>query len=107
MITLGHIITATAEVCAVTPDILTSPARYRDVAHPRQLAFTAARHLTRKSLSQIGRAFERDHTTVLHGLLAVVDRGDTEEAERLAEIEARAAELALGRKYTFKTTRKH
>jgi chromosomal replication initiator protein len=42
------------------------------VARPRQVAMWLARHATPASLPEIGREFDRDHTTVMHGL-AVVD----------------------------------
>lgn len=42
--------------------------RERRFAWPRQVAMTLARELTSKSLPQIGAAFYRDHTTVLHAI---------------------------------------
>jgi chromosomal replication initiator protein len=41
------------------------------VARPRQVAMWLARHATPASLPEIGRAFDRDHTTVMHGLEVV------------------------------------
>ena len=38
----------------------------RSVTRPRQVAMALAKELTNKSLPEIGRAFERDHTTVLN-----------------------------------------
>ncbi|HWB09130.1 MAG TPA: helix-turn-helix domain-containing protein [Pirellulales bacterium] len=47
---------------------LRSPSRRRGVVVARDVAMYLARHLTSKSLKQIGRYFGgRDHTTVLHG----------------------------------------
>jgi chromosomal replication initiator protein len=36
------------------------------LARPRQVAMALARELTEHSLPDIGQAFEKDHTTVLH-----------------------------------------
>lgn len=40
--------------------------RSRDVAYPRQVAMYLTREMTTLSLTQIGAAFDRDHTTVMH-----------------------------------------
>lgn len=58
-------------VCAnfkyLTPAILKSPLRSRNVARPRQIAYYLARQLTAQSFPQIGCRFNRDHSTVLYG----------------------------------------
>lgn len=46
---------------------INSGRRSRAVARPRQVAMYLARELTLKSLPDIGRIFNRDHTTVIHG----------------------------------------
>lgn len=56
-----------------TADML-SARRGRDVAHPRQLAMLLAREFTPKSLPDIGRRFNRDHTTVIYGIRAAEAR---------------------------------
>jgi chromosomal replication initiator protein len=38
------------------------------VAFPRQIAMYLARQLTHASLAEVGRAFAKDHTTVLHAV---------------------------------------
>jgi chromosomal replication initiator protein len=43
-----------------------SQKRSRNVARPRQLAMALAKELTHHSLPEIGDAFNKDHTTVLH-----------------------------------------
>lgn len=49
-----------------------SPARYRSVARPRQIAMYLSKMLTTKSYPEIGRFFGgRDHTTVVHAVKAV------------------------------------
>jgi chromosomal replication initiation ATPase DnaA len=52
----------------VTREDLVGPSRQRKYVMPRWLAMSLARELGRKSLPQIGRAFNRDHTTVIHAI---------------------------------------
>lgn len=41
----------------------------RTIARPRQVAMYLAKHMTSRSLPEIGRRFGgRDHTTVMHGV---------------------------------------
>ena len=47
---------------------LLSNSRSPRVARPRQLAMYLARELTSLSLAEIARAFDRDHTTVMHAV---------------------------------------
>ncbi|MEK7387087.1 MAG: helix-turn-helix domain-containing protein, partial [candidate division NC10 bacterium] len=42
--------------------------RTKAVAFPRQIAMYLSRQLTHASLSEVGRAFGKDHTTVLHAV---------------------------------------
>lgn len=49
-------------------DDFTSPNRQSSVAHPRQIAMYLSRKLTNLSLVKIAHFFERDHTTVMHGI---------------------------------------
>lgn len=49
----------------VQPIIMTSRRRARVEARPRQIAMYLCRTLTDESYPQIGRAFARDHTTVI------------------------------------------
>jgi chromosomal replication initiator protein len=45
------------------------PKRVRTIARPRQVAMYLSKHLTTRSLPEIGRRFGgRDHTTVMHGV---------------------------------------
>ena len=50
-----------------------SKTRTRAIARPRQVAMWLARELTDRSLPEIGEAFGRDHTTVLHACKTVGD----------------------------------
>lgn len=45
--------------------------RARNVARPRQIAMYLAKQLTSRSLPEIGRKFDRDHTTVMHAVRKV------------------------------------
>jgi chromosomal replication initiation ATPase DnaA len=47
---------------------MTSPCRARDYARPRQIAMYLCRLHTRCSLPDLGRRFDRDHSTVLHAV---------------------------------------
>ncbi len=64
---------AVAEVFGLRRDDLLARCRTQDVAFPRQVAMYLARELTGASLPQIGRAFHRDHATVLHACRRVKD----------------------------------
>ena len=46
----------------------------RTQAKPRQVGYWLARHATSASLPEIGRAFDRDHSTVMHGIAQVEAR---------------------------------
>ena len=52
---------------------LSSPRRTRMLARPRQVAMALAKDLTQHSLPEIGEAFGKDHTTVLHACRKVVE----------------------------------
>lgn len=52
---------------------LQSTRRERRIARPRQLAMYLAKVLTPKSLPDIGKAFGRDHTTVMHAVKTIED----------------------------------
>lgn len=47
---------------------LKSKSRKASITRPRQIAMTLSKQLTSLSLPDIGEAFERDHTTVLHAI---------------------------------------
>lgn len=59
----------------LNPALMTSPARDRFAAWPRQIAMYLTRQLTDHSLPSIGRYFgNRDHSTVLYACRAVEKR---------------------------------
>ncbi len=53
---------------SLEPQQIRSRSRKRDVALPRQIAMYLSRKYTDSSLQVIGRAFDRDHATVLHSV---------------------------------------
>ena len=50
-----------------------SKRRTQSLARPRQIAMALAKELTQHSLTEIGDAFERDHTTVMHAHAKVLE----------------------------------
>ena len=52
---------------------LSSPRRTRSLARPRQIAMALTKELTQHSLPEIGEAFGKDHTTVLHACRKVAE----------------------------------
>lgn len=66
---LEAIIAAACEASGISRELMTGPRRSRRLARPRQVAMLACANLaTHASLPQIGRAFRRDHTTIMHGI---------------------------------------
>jgi chromosomal replication initiator protein len=65
---------AICSVCGVSRDDLLSAKRSSRISHARQLAMYLTREETSISLAQIARAFNRDHTTVLHAIRTVAGR---------------------------------
>jgi chromosomal replication initiator protein len=72
--TLDAIQDAVCAVNGITREDLLSAKRSPKVARSRQVAMFMARELTGLSLTEIARAFDRDHTTVLHAVRAVKGR---------------------------------
>ena len=58
---------------------LVGPKRVRNLARPRQVAMWLAKHLTARSLPDIGKRFgNRDHTTVIHGVRRIEELKGTD-----------------------------
>jgi chromosomal replication initiator protein len=78
--TVQEIQERTAAAFGVTLDELRSPSRAAGIAWARQVAMYLARELTDATLPSIGRAFGRNHTTVLHACRRTAERiaGDRE-----------------------------
>ena len=63
-----------------------------NVARPRQAAMYLTKLLTTRSWCEIGRAFDRHHSTVILGfrvVKALVERNDADTIDRLAEVKRR------------------
>lgn len=86
---ISDIIQAAAIASPYSADEIIGPRRTPDLAHWRACAMCVARQHTGQSLPQIGRAFQRDHTTVLYA----VRRADALDQERIATIESIAAKI--------------
>jgi len=68
-VTIEEIQKRVAEHYSIRLADMHSPRRARAVARPRQVAMYLAKHLTSRSLPEIGRKFGgRDHTTVMHAV---------------------------------------
>lgn len=69
--TIDEIQKKVAEHFNISVKELQSSRRARTVARPRQIAMYLAKQLTSRSLPEIGRKFDRDHTTVMHAVRKV------------------------------------
>lgn len=69
--TIDEIQKKVAEYFNISAKELQSSRRARTVARPRQIAMYLAKLLTSRSLPEIGRKFDRDHTTVMHAVRKV------------------------------------
>ena len=87
--------TAVYEVLAIVArqygipiDELPKKGRTQTVARARQDACALLRDTTKMSLPEIGRVFDRDHTTIIHGLRSTVNRlkNDPEAAKLFAKM---------------------
>jgi chromosomal replication initiator protein len=69
-----HVSDIQAAVCQqyhIAPIEMTSRRNGRALARPRQVAMYLTRELTPLSTPEIGKAFARDHTTVLHAIRTI------------------------------------
>ena len=67
-VSVNDILKATCDYFMIKMTDLKSDRRDRSVARPRQIAMYLAKELTTKSLPEIGAAFGRDHTTIMHAI---------------------------------------
>jgi chromosomal replication initiator protein len=91
MVTLDNIQKTIADFYKLRVSDLTAEKRTRNIARPRQVAMFISKELTTHSLPEIGDAYKRDHTTVLHACrqiakLRVEDRQLDEEVNTLLRI---------------------
>ena len=87
-ISVADIQKAVCDYFVVSLSDLKSSRRDRSIARPRQIAMYLAKELTSKSLPEIGLAFGRDHTTILHAIRLVEDlvKSDATVAEHVTRL---------------------
>ena len=92
--TIDEIQKKVAEYFNISVKEMQSSRRARTVARPRQIAMFLAKQLTSRSLPEIGRKFDRDHTTVMHAVRKIEELlvQDTSLAESIETLR-RAIEL--------------
>jgi len=83
----------------VTEEDIDRRGRRARIACVRQIAYYLCRTYTTRSLSEIGRAFRRDHTTILHGVrrIGALRKSDAALDDDLSKLEAQLAD-ALARR---------
>lgn len=74
---------AVAEYYRINPREMLTGRKAIYLARPRQVAMYLAKLLTKRSLTEIGLAFHKDHTTVIHALRRIEEliKHDDELAE--------------------------
>ena len=80
-LTCADIQRAVCDYFGVSMDELTGKSREKKIATPRQIGVFLCRKLTSSSTTDIGRAFNRNHATVLYSSSTVQDlykKGDSE-----------------------------
>jgi len=94
VITIEHIQRTVSGFFGLKLTDMRARTRTKTVAFPRQIAMYFARQLTHASLTEVGRAFDKDHTTVLHAVMKIeamirVDAKFKKTVDTLAESVAR------------------
>ncbi len=89
--TIDEIQKKVAEHFNISVKEMQSSRRARTVARPRQIAMYLAKQLTSRSLPEIGRKFDRDHTTVMHAVrkveeLILEDKSLAEDVDALRRV---------------------
>lgn len=92
---LEEIMSETARAYGVTKEALRARSRKQSLVRPRQIAMYLARIYTDASLAEIGRAFSRDHTSVMYAI-DVVQRRIVEKPQLRYELEALAQRVSGG-----------
>lgn len=98
---IGDIIQCAAREFCVPRVSLLGEDRHKSVAEARCCAMAVARQLTRFSLPELGRAFERDHTTIMGAIRTAARKAQKDKSfaramqnvmkQSKAMLEARAA----------------
>ncbi len=95
--TIDSVQSAVAEEFGLQVSSLTARNNSRELAHPRQIAMYLCKQLTNASLTEIGKAFLRHHTTVLHSV-SKIERNRTKDSEldtRLSSLTERFKQHSL------------
>ena len=78
-VTIEEIQRKVAEHYNIRLSDMIGPKRVRTIARPRQVAMYLSKHMTTRSLPEIGRRFGgRDHTTIMHGIRKVEELKGTD-----------------------------
>ncbi len=85
-VTISSIQKVVARQYRIEVEQLSSRSRRKSICHPRQLAMYLCRKLTDESLDTIGKAFCRDHASVIHSI-GVIERRMREKANLRREID--------------------
>lgn len=73
-VSIDDIQKAVAERYAIKLSDLKGKSRKKEIVNPRQIAMYLARDILDDSLVSISNAFERDHTTIIHGVEKISDQ---------------------------------
>lgn len=87
------IIKASCSHLGININYLMSKRRGGKTAYARQIMFYLCKDLTTRSFPDIGRIFERDHTTVLYGVRKIQSLIDKQDQKTIDNINAIKAEL--------------
>ncbi len=97
--TIKDIQLRTAEICGVSHwDLLNRrepPNQHSPIKRARHIAMYASRLMTPKSLEQIGRQFDRHHTTVMYGIRQI-DRRINTDVDLYRDVRAICSDWARG-----------
>ncbi len=90
-LTIPIIIRRVAEAYGTTSLELKGPCRTAAIVRIRHIAMYLVKEISKKSLPETGRRFNRDHTSILHGVRKVQHQilKDAAYAQEVAELEAR------------------
>jgi chromosomal replication initiator protein len=80
--TIDEIIDCVCRYFRTEKDVLLSRSRRKAVYHPRQVAMYLCRQHTDATLTAIGKAFHRDHASVIHSLVVIQRKCQTDANNR-------------------------
>lgn len=89
--TKEKVLDAVSDATGIERTLITSATRVKPVAHARQLAFLVMRNVYGWTYPKIAMRFERDHTTIVHGVKAAEARiaSNSENADEYTAILSR------------------